>query len=92
MKMVHFEDDMRNKYSESQESPPNRLRQFVFMNRRRWDLDDRTTLVGCALFSRIPQEQERTMSLLMPDLSNVPVWTVQDHNRAHSTDLAWLNG
>lgn len=67
------------------------LGRFVFLNRRRYDLDESVTILGCTLFSEILEEQKRTVSLFVSDFSNFPNWTVSDHNDAHRADLAWLN-
>lgn len=67
------------------------LGRFVFMDRRRFDLDDTVTVLGCTMFSNITEDQRGTVSLFISDFSNTPNWTVDSHNEAHKADLAWLN-
>lgn len=64
---------------------------FVFMDRRRFDVNERTTILGCTLFSHITPEQTSTASLFVSDFSNISQWTTESHNAAHLRDLAWLN-
>lgn len=71
-------------------SHPN-LGRFVFLNRRRFDLSSKVTILGCTLFSHISDEQRSTVSLLVSDFSNISDWSVDKHNAAHQADLAWLN-
>lgn len=58
------------------------------MDRRRSDLDDTVTVVGCTLFSHITGTRRGAFSLFIFDFSNMPNWTVDSHNEAHKTDLA----
>lgn len=69
-------------------SPPGR---FVFLNRRRFDLSSRLTVLGCTLFSHVSDQQRSTVSLFVSDFSNIGDWSVDKHNAAHRADLAWLN-
>lgn len=64
---------------------------FVFLNRRRFDLSSKITILGCTLFSHISDEQRSTVSLFVSDFSNIADWSVDRHNAAHRVDLAWLN-
>ncbi|OAQ69484.1 ser/thr protein phosphatase [Purpureocillium lilacinum] len=64
---------------------------FVFMDRRRFDISDNVTILGCTLFSHITPEQHPTASLFVSDFSSIPSWTVDAHNACHARDLAWLN-
>ena len=65
--------------------------QFVFLNRKRFDLSETITLLGCTLFSNISESQQSTISLFVSDFCNIQNWTVDDHNSAHRADLDWLN-
>ncbi|KAK7713360.1 hypothetical protein SLS64_004610 [Diaporthe eres] len=64
---------------------------FVFLNRRRFDLSSKVTILGCTLFSHISDEQRSTVALFISDFSNIADWSVDRHNTAHQADLAWLN-
>ncbi|KAG6368045.1 hypothetical protein INS49_002245 [Diaporthe citri] len=67
------------------------LGRFVFLNRRRFDLLSKVTILGCTLFSHISDEQRSTVSLFVSDFSNFADWSVDRHNAAHQADLDWLN-
>lgn len=68
-----------------------KLGRFVLLNRRRFDLTERVTILGATLFSRITDEQRGTASLFVSDFSNITGWNVDRHNAARAADLAWLN-
>ena len=86
--MQRFEADAA---ARKEENPGTSLGRFVLLDRRRYDVDDRVTILGCTLFSRIEEEQRSTVSLFVSDFSNIANWTVDAHNAAHEIDLAWLN-
>ena len=75
----------------SSEREEKRLGRFIFLNRRRFDLSDTVTVLGATLFSHISDEQRSAASLFISDFSNIRDCTVDAHNAAHATDLAWLN-
>lgn len=77
--------------SQRQQNDPPTTGRFVFMDQRRFDVDDKTSILGCTLFSHITKEQESTTSFFVSDFSNISQWTTQSHNTAHARDLAWLN-
>lgn len=81
---------MRALGQQDDESPPS-LGQFVFLNRRRFDLSSRVTILGCTLFSHISDEQRSTVSLFVSDFANIADWSVEKHNASHRANLAWLN-
>jgi hypothetical protein len=64
---------------------------FVLLNRSRFDLGNTVTILGCTLFSNIESSQERNVSILVSDFSNIANWTVEKHNAAHQRDLGRLN-
>ncbi|KAB8349706.1 hypothetical protein FH972_023721 [Carpinus fangiana] len=64
---------------------------FVFLDQTRFDLDSETTVLGCTLFTHIEDAQKETISMRMVDFRDTKGWTVDQHNAAHSSDLAWLN-
>ena len=65
--------------------------QFVLLNRRRFDICDAVSVLGCTLFSNIAASQRGTVSLFVSDFSAISGWTVDAHNAAHRADLEWLN-
>ncbi|POR37722.1 Ser/Thr protein phosphatase [Tolypocladium paradoxum] len=76
---------------EAEESGSPEAGQFVFLNRRRFDISDSVTVLGCTLFSNIAEAQMGTAALFVSDFSNIADWTVDKHNAAHREDLGWLN-
>lgn len=68
------------------------LGRFLLLDRRRFDLSDTLTILGCTLFSNVVDSQRGTVSLFVSDFSNITDWTVETHNVAHKSDLSWLNG
>ena len=77
-------DEMRRRSSNS-------VGRFVFLDQTRYDIDERTTVLGCTLFSRILEEQQDTAKMFVTDFSRIEDWEVRDHNKAHEDDLNWLN-
>ncbi len=67
------------------------LGRFVFLDRTRFDLSSKVTVLGCTLYSRIDPEQSDHVSFGLNDFYHIKDWTVEDHTDAHATDLAWLN-
>ncbi|KAF1348912.1 hypothetical protein BDV97DRAFT_370135 [Delphinella strobiligena] len=68
-----------------------RLGRFVFLERTRYDLTPDLTILGCTLYSRIQPEQHDYVSFGLNDYYHIKDWTVEDHDIAHTADLAWLN-
>ncbi|KAJ8126792.1 hypothetical protein O1611_g6849 [Lasiodiplodia mahajangana] len=58
----------------------------------RSDKGDRVTVLGCTLFSRVPQAEQNDISLGVQDFYKITDWTVADHTQRFEDDLAWLNG
>lgn len=67
------------------------LGRFVFLNRRRFDLSPKVTVLGCTLYSRVDPEQTDYVSFGLNDFYHIKDWTVEDHTDAYTTDLTWLN-
>lgn len=70
---------------------PTSFGEFILLNRKRFDLSDTVTILGCTLFSLVADSQRSTVSLFVSDFSNISDWTVDAHNVAHRADLEWLN-
>ena len=64
---------------------------FVFLDRRRFDLTNTLTVLGCTLFSEIVPQQATEMAERLIDFKHIQRWTVGDHLAAHRGDLEWLN-
>jgi hypothetical protein len=66
------------------------LGEFIFLDQTRYDINRNVTILGCTLFSKITPEQHKTVSFGLWDFYDIAEWTVEDHNTAHASDLAWL--
>lgn len=64
---------------------------FLLLNRNRYDLDRRVTVLGCTLFSHITNDQTESVSRFVSDFAEIQEWNVDSHNAAHERDLKWLN-
>ena len=64
---------------------------FILLDQARFDLNDRLTILGCTLFSRVLPDQMKEVASRLSDFKYIQHWTVEDHCKAHISDLAWLN-
>ncbi|EQL03519.1 hypothetical protein G6O67_000508 [Ophiocordyceps sinensis] len=68
------------------------LGEFVLLDRAAHHLPrEKTVILGCSLFSRVPPESERRVSMGLNDFYQIDDWDTKAHNDAHARDLAWLN-
>jgi len=68
-----------------------RLGEFIFLNRTRYDLSDRVTVLGCTLYSMVTKIEMDHVSFGLNDFYQIEDFSVEQHNEAHVADLAWLN-
>lgn len=80
-----FEKEMRAMHSETN------VGQFVFLDQTRYDIDSETTVLGRTLYTSVPESARRAVGSRMVDFKDTRGWTVEAHNAAHESDLAWLN-
>lgn len=65
---------------------------FVLLDRDAYRIPETNTVIlGCSLFSHIPNLESQTVSARLQDFSRTLDWDVPQHNAAHQRDLAWLN-
>jgi hypothetical protein len=67
---------------------------FWFLNRRRVDLDERVTILGCTLWTHVCAEHAQDVVTTVKDFKGEKgIWGrgLEDHNAEHARDLAWLN-
>lgn len=70
---------------------PSLNEKLVLLHRSRWDdSESNLTILGCTLWSEIPQEAHDVVRSKITDYKKITDWTVEKHNQAHSTDLSWL--
>jgi len=70
---------------------PNLAAGFVLLNRTRWDdPDSRLTIIGCTLWSAIPEDAYDLVRSKISDYKKIDGWTPQRHNEAHYEEVTWL--
>ena len=50
------------------------------------------TVLGCTLWSQIPQEQSAVVQGKVKDFAKIVDWSLEMHNAEHAADLQWLTG
>jgi hypothetical protein len=67
---------------------------FHFMNRRRVDINEHITILGCTLWTHVPPLHAQAVASALTDFhekKGISERSLDDHNADHRTDLAWLN-
>lgn len=68
-----------------------KIGKFVFLDQRRWDVNDSLTILGCTLFAVILPDQTVEVGKRLNDFRKTKDWDVTDHIAAHQSDHMWLN-
>jgi len=79
-----FEEHARTRYRE----------RFVFLHRTRYDLNEKITILGCTLWSKISDAQASDVHNRLTDfyrLRGIRDWSLDSHMEEHRKDLMWLN-
>jgi predicted phosphodiesterase len=65
---------------------------LVLLDRTRYDVSEcpGVTILGCVLWSNIPESAREVVTSKVKDFQKIIEWTVDDHNKAFETDSAWL--
>lgn len=64
---------------------------IILLNQTRYDMPDtRVTILGCTLWSRIPEDAREIVHAKIQDFKHIQDWSIDKHNAAHESDLAWL--
>ncbi|RYP78941.1 hypothetical protein DL769_003106 [Monosporascus sp. CRB-8-3] len=64
---------------------------LILLNRTRWDdPGSRLTILGCTLWSAIPEEAYGIVESKVNDFKKIHKWTAQKHNEVHAEEAAWL--
>ncbi|KAK4139182.1 Metallo-dependent phosphatase-like protein [Dichotomopilus funicola] len=70
---------------------PSLLGRLVLLHRDRWDdPDSDLTILGCTLWSAIPEASYGIVETRVSDFKKIDQWTPQQHNTIHQQELAWL--
>ncbi|KAF2832528.1 hypothetical protein CC86DRAFT_401295 [Ophiobolus disseminans] len=67
---------------------------FYFLNRRRVDVNERVTVLGCTLWTLIPRPSFHACATLLTDFHDkTGIWdrSIYEHTADHRADLTWLN-
>lgn len=63
------------------------------LHRGREELSDgKIAVLGCSLWSRIPDESADVVRTRVNDFKKITDWSVERHNDEHAADLQWLRG
>ncbi|KAK8037475.1 calcineurin-like phosphoesterase [Apiospora marii] len=92
--MAKFQEDVAVRKQAGEQ-----LGTFVLLDQTRFDIDDEegegdgagVTILGCTLFSSVPQESRKDVGFGLNDFNFIESWGVDEHNGAHASDVAWLN-
>ncbi|KAG6001469.1 hypothetical protein E4U21_004301 [Claviceps maximensis] len=64
---------------------------LILLHKTRWDdADSALTIVGCTLWSAIPDQVSRLIESGVNDFQHIGGWTAQKHNETHAEEAAWL--
>ncbi|KAK8228422.1 Ser/Thr protein phosphatase [Phyllosticta capitalensis] len=64
---------------------------LVLLHRRAHRIPDSSvTVLGCTLWSAIPEDARKAVAGAVSDFSKIESWSVDRHNEAHEADVAWL--
>lgn len=73
------------------EQEPSLNGRLILLHKRRYDVPDtHITILGCTLWSRVPEESKDIGHYKIQDYQKIQNWTVDTHNEAHESDLNWL--
>ncbi|WYZ40604.1 hypothetical protein EsH8_IV_000945 [Colletotrichum jinshuiense] len=73
------------------EAEPSLKGKLHVLHRRRFDIPDaEVTILGCTLWTMIPEEAGEAVVRRTKDFQHIDGWNVEHHNAAHNADLKWL--
>ncbi|KAF7719249.1 Uncharacterized protein PECH_004823 [Penicillium ucsense] len=65
---------------------------LILLHQTRYDMPDSlVTILGCPLWSHIPEDQKGVVTSTIQDFKQIEGWTAEDHNQSHVSDLTWLS-
>lgn len=68
------------------------LGEFIFLDRTRYDINERVTILGCTLWSYIPSSHAADlMRADLVDFRRVNNWTPDEYRSEHVANVEWLN-
>ncbi|KAJ5578755.1 calcineurin-like phosphoesterase [Penicillium hispanicum] len=70
---------------------PSLKHKLVLLDKGRYDVPDSSiTLLGCTLWSHIPQKNQYVCLENVEEFKAIPNWTIHDHNAHYEADASWL--
>ncbi|KAL1854131.1 hypothetical protein Plec18170_004895 [Paecilomyces lecythidis] len=64
---------------------------LVLLHQRRYDVPgSHVSILGCTLWSKVPDRSRDVVRQKIKDYKNIEGWTVDEHNIAHDSDASWL--
>ncbi|KAJ0350624.1 hypothetical protein COL154_004900 [Colletotrichum chrysophilum] len=73
------------------ETEPSLEGKLHILHRDRFDIPGSlVTILGCTLWSLVPDEARAAVTAKVKDFEHIEAWTVDDHNEAHLEDVTWL--
>jgi len=73
------------------ETEPELDGRLVLCHQRRFDVPGSDiTILGCSLWSHIPNDAQDVVRMKINDFKKIKDWSVEAHNHAHQSDLEWL--
>ncbi|CEL02816.1 hypothetical protein ASPCAL03979 [Aspergillus calidoustus] len=73
------------------EQEPCLKKRLILLHLGRYDIPGScVTILGCTLWSDVPDEARDIVRSRIQDFKKIQKWTVDDQNESHRADLAWL--
>ncbi|KAK4150205.1 Metallo-dependent phosphatase-like protein [Chaetomidium leptoderma] len=70
---------------------PSLASELILLHRARWDdPDSDLTILGCTLWSDIPEESYGIVQAKVNDFKKIDQWTAQRHTAIHKEEVTWL--
>ncbi|KAI9719482.1 MAG: putative secondary metabolism biosynthetic enzyme [Chrysothrix sp. TS-e1954] len=76
--------------AKAMEQHPKMAGRLDVLHRKRVDLNETSTVLGCTLHSYISDDAKDIVREKVNDFKMIKEWTVHDHNTEHGADVAWL--
>ncbi|KAF2489201.1 Ser/Thr protein phosphatase [Lophium mytilinum] len=73
------------------EAEPALKGKLILLHQQKYDLPGTNlSVLGCTLWSRIPESAAAAVVARVPDFRNIEHWSVEAQNAAHADDVSWL--
>ncbi|KAI2627630.1 putative calcineurin-like phosphoesterase [Hypoxylon sp. NC1633] len=70
---------------------PSLADKLVLLHKTRWDDPDSSlTVLGCTLWSNIPDQARSIIETTVNDFKHIRFWSAEKHNQAHADEITWL--